>query len=703
MSAAGFVDPWSVRAGSRVVLHLSSSDRNPAVSVVRLDQEPISATNWNLRAVTHSVEPGNLEQGSWLELPWNDAAHSSDFWSLSVEFSLTRNVGTRPLVAGAGFRLDLNDRRHVVLRNGDAAKTSVATLEEGCWYVLELHRTVAPTIELTIGRFGVEESLVQLSLPMAKDASGVSLALGASLDWPLDSSSDSPSDSRLDSPLNSSLDSSLDSSLESPLNRQGPTLNARIGRVVLRTDDRSAHWSFAPDGNQLQLRPVAGEWPPIRVHNSPTFAVKSARWDGSVLDPRANGSHYDALHLHDDDMGSCNWDASHELDVPPAAPSGVYAFEVVTTVGVERIPFFVRPRRPSARLLFLVPTATYVAYGDEFLPAATYPWQCWDRGHQFAQDNNLRSLYDIHSDQSGVTLSTWRRPKATLRDDYAYPLSNSPHLLPVDLHLLRFCHRHGIEIDILTDHDLHTEGYAAIAPYAGIFTGSHPEYWSSPMMLALDRYLDGGGNLAYLGGNGFYLAAALEGDRMELRRDPNDSIWSSPVGERYMALDGEPGGYWESRGRPPQSLVGCTYLMMGFGPSRPYKRLEASYADDWAWIFDKVDDQPIGDSGMVLGGAAGYEVDGVIEQLHAPPSLVRLATAGDFEPSFQVREQLPFATDAAERAQLRRADMTIYRHRGGGLVFSVGSVAWCGALPCANDPNAVGSITLNIAKRFSGV
>jgi N,N-dimethylformamidase len=663
MPAAGFVDPWSVRAGSRVALHLSSSDRHPVVRVVRLDLEPISTTPWAPRILKHSIDPGAFEQGSWLELPWSSAAFEQAFQSLSVEFWLTRNAGTRTLVAGADFQLDVNEGQ-VILRSGDATDMSATALEEKCWYVLNLCRAGAAVLELKISKFGAEECPVHMSLPAMEAGPGHSWALGASF------------------------------------NSQEPTLNVRIGRVILSTSKQVVRWSFTPHGGQAELRPSAGEWPPIRVHNNPTFAMPSARWDGSVPNPRADGAHYDAIHLHDDDLGDCTWDTSHELDVPTTAPSGVYAFEVVTTGGTERIPFFVRPLCQSARLVFLVPTATYVAYGDEYLPAATYPWRCWDRGHQFAQDNDLRSLYDIHSDQSGVTLSTWRRPQATIRDDYAYPLSNSPHLLPVDLHLLRFCRSNGIEIDILTDHDLHAEGHGALLAYTGVFTGSHPEYWSSPMMLALDQYLNGGGSLAYLGGNGFYLAIAFEGDQMELRRDTNDSIWSSHLGERYMALSGEPGGYWESQGHPPQSLVGCTFLMMGFGSSRPYERLAASYRDEWAWIFDNVDDQRIGDWGIVLGGAAGYEVDGVIERMHTPPSLVRLATASEFDPSFQVREQLPSTIGAAERAQLRRADMTIYRHAGGGLVFSVGSVAWCGALPFAGTRNAVGAITFNIANHF---
>jgi N,N-dimethylformamidase len=665
MPAVGYVEPWSVVAGTRTALHLSSTDEHPAVRIVCLDGEPIEAVHWKPRVLKDPIEIGRFEQGSWLELPLNADRSVHIPWCLSFEFCLTGNTGSRTILAAPGFRIEIDASRQLSLRGGEAAMTADRRLENRQWYEMSVRRTESD-VEVQIREHGAHEPLIRMQSAVTADGSGSCLSMGSSLD------------------------------------REAPTVNARIGRIRWSAGDERAEWSFAPLGPLRNIPPASGRWSPIKVHNMPTFSVTSARWNGAVMGPSGDASHYDAVHLHDDDIGNFDWEATHEVDVPENARSGVYAFEVITRTGTERMPFFVRPSRPSAALLFLVPTNTYLAYADEYLPAAIYPWLCSDRGQRFAQDNNLRSLYDVHSDRSGVTLTTRRRPKATLRDDYEYPLSNSPHLLPVDLHLLRFCRNSGIEIDILTDHDLHVEGSRALTPYAGVLTGSHPEYWSSQMLTALDRFLDGGGNLAYLGGNGFYLSVALDDDVMELRRDAHDGIWSSAAGESHLALTGEPGGTWESRGRHPQSLLGCTYLMMSFGPSRPYTRLAGSRIQEWAWVFDRVGDQPVGDWGLVLGAAAGYEVDAVVEGLPVPPSLVRLATAEDFDSSFQVRKHLPVLAGPRERERLRRADMTIYRHSGGGLVFSVGSVAWCGALPFAGSRNAVGEITSNIARRFAG-
>jgi N,N-dimethylformamidase len=610
------------------------------------------------------IEIGCFEQGAWLEIPLSSDVPAP--WSISVELLLTQNGGVRTLLAAPGFRLDLDEAQYLVLRNAGGLTRAQRPLVSQCWYLIGARRTQSGTAEVSVNEFGADELLlIRMSLPVATEDSKPYVALCSSCDG------------------------------------RTPTVNARIGRVGRSIDGEDLQWSFTPRGQHREIGSTSGRGPPIRVHNLPTFSVTSARWNGTVLDPAMDPSHYDAVHLHDDDTDNFDWDATHEVQVPEHAPSGVYAFEVVTKSGTERMPFFVRPLRPSARLLFLVPTNTYLAYADEYLPAETYPWLCTDRGQRFAQDNNLRSVYDVHSDRSGVTLTTLRRPKATLRDDYVYPLSNSPHLLPVDLHLLKFCRLNGIDIDVATDHDLHADAAAVLEPYAGVFTGSHPEYWSSRMLEGLDRYLDGGGSLAYWGGNGLYLSVALGDDLMELRRDVTDGIWSSTAAELHLTLTGESGGTWERRGRHPQSLLGNTYLMMSFGPSRPYRRLAQSYSPDWAWIFEHVEEGPIGDRGLVLGGAAGYEVDGVVDQLPTPPGLVRLAEATGFDASFQVRKHLPLTADGPERERLRRADMTIYRHAGGGLVFSVGSVAWCGALPGAGERNAVGEITSNIARRYS--
>nr|WP_328765833.1 N,N-dimethylformamidase beta subunit family domain-containing protein [Devosia aurantiaca] len=365
--------------------------------------------------------------------------------------------------------------------------------------------------------------------------------------------------------------------------------------------------------------------------------------------------------------------------------------------------FFVSARQPRSPLLFVAPTATYLAYADEHLPPHLYEWIGTDRGHQFARDNDLRSLYDYHSDASGVSLASTRRPKATLRDDYLYPLCGAPHLLPVDLHFLRFAARTGISLDIATDHDLHQSGNSLLAGYKGVLTGSHPEYLSVEMEWAYRSHVAAGGHLAYLGGNGFAAAVAFKDDLMELRRGPTQvgRTWDGPLAEMALALTNEPGGYLRDRGRGEFSLTGVGIALMGFSTALPFARTAQSYDDAVSWIFDGVTATSFGHSGIVLGGAAGYEVDNTSSFLGTSDGVVVLATAVSFPDDYVDDPGRWYEGGTPERESRRVAEMTYWPWPSGGAVFSASSVCFIGALPGPNEQNDVGQITTNLLLHFS--
>jgi len=426
--------------------------------------------------------------------------------------------------------------------------------------------------------------------------------------------------------------------------------------------------------------------------------LRSPRWDGSALDPRLRPEHYDAIALHDDDLAEAGWPETHRVAVPHSAESGVYALEVATTTETTRWPFFVTPRRRQADLVFLAPTFTYLAYADERLPPELFPWLCDDAGHRFARANRLTSLYDTHDDRSGVSLASFHRPLATLRDNYLYPLCGAPHLFPVDLHLLRFLQAQDVRVDILTDADLHRGGAARLAGYRGLVTGSHPEYWTSAMRDALSGYRDAGGHIAYLGGNGGYWVTAFDGDTIEVRRGLSGiRTWNSEPGETHLAMTGEPGGLWRHRGRAEHALLGVGLQSMGFSRAQPFRRTPDSYAADLAWLFEGVGDEPIGDSGLVLGGAAGYEIDARSLRWKTPAQSRLLAIAEGFDEGYVIDSD---ATEDGLPAPAR-AEMVLTESASGSMVFAASSVSWCGALPQAGTMNAAGRITRNLLRRFS--
>ena len=129
-----------------------------------------------------------------------------------------------------------------------------------------------------------------------------------------------------------------------------------------------------------------------------------------------------------------------------------------------------------------------------------------------------------------------------------------------------------------------------------------------------DSYLNSGGRLMYLGGNGFYWVTAIDpGDNslMEVRRFTGTRTWQAEPGEYQISLTGEMGGLWRDRGRGPQKTVGVAFSGMGFDRGAPYRRLPASGGPDVAFIFEGVNSDVFGDRpALVLNhGAAGFEVD----------------------------------------------------------------------------------------------
>jgi N,N-dimethylformamidase len=254
-----------------------------------------------------------------------------------------------------------------------------------------------------------------------------------------------------------------------------------------------------------------------------------------------------------------------------------YALEVAIATETTRWPFSVTPKQRQADLVFLAPTFTYLAYADERLPPERFPWLCDDAGHRFAQANQLTSLYDVHNDGGGVSLAPFHRPMATLRDDYLYLLCGAPHLLSVDLDLLRFLHAQAIRIDILTDADLHRDGVGRLASYRGLVTGSHPESWTAAMHDALTGFRDAGGHIAYLGGKWRLLGHGVRRQSIKVRRGLSGiRTWSSEPGETHLAMTSEPGGVWRHRGRAERALLGGRLAGNGFlarGAISPNARL----------------------------------------------------------------------------------------------------------------------------------
>ena len=479
--------------------------------------------------------------------------------------------------------------------------------------------------------------------------------------------------------------------------------NPRIyGRVLTRTEldavrqgrgptDAIASWDFSLDIATSAITDTSARKLNGVAINIPTRALTGHTWTGVEMDFKHARDQYGAIYFHDDDLEDAKWEAGFEFKVPADLKSGVYAARLRTESAEDYVPFFVRPKKGSAtaRIAFLVPTFSYLAYGSTGTTGI-----------------NILSNYSHHTDGSGIGHSSRLRPITNMRPKIT---TRNPWQFMEDTYIVDWLEVKGFTVDIITDQDLHFEGAALLAPYKVILTGSHPEYYSQPMLEGLHAYLEKGGRVMYMGGNGFYWVTPMDptGRYIELRRRDGTEHWQGAPGESYHALTGEPGGLWRFRGIPPQRYFGVGFTAQGFDKSSPYKRMPGSFDPRAAFIFEGIGaDEIIGDfPSLALGeGAAGQELDRVDYALGSPPHTLILAQSFGHSDAYQHVVEEVNTSDSKQGGTVNtlvHADLAYLEYPNGGAVFSTGSIAWCGSLSYNNYTNNVSRITENVLRRFA--
>ena len=482
-----------------------------------------------------------------------------------------------------------------------------------------------------------------------------------------------------------------------------------------------AAWDFGRDFSSVAIHDLGPKGLHGHTVNMPMKAVTSWCWTGDELDFKHAPEQYAAIHFHSDDLDDAGWDPDITFTVPNDLASGVYAFRLAAGGAVDHVPFFVRPPRGrrTAETAYLMPTLTYLAYADERMLWAE------DIKHDDLTDRTVvpsdadivvrehaewgSSLYDFHRDHTGVCFASRRRPVPNMRPDYRFWLTGAPRHFSADLYLIDWLEEMGFAYDVITDEDLHMEGQALLSGYRCVITGSHPEYWSAAMRAGFEGYLAQGGRGMYLGGNGWYWITSVHPEApwvIEVRRgQAGTRCWESLPGENHHATTGELGGLWRHRGKAPNSLVGIGFAAQGFGLTSPgYQRLPGSHDARAAFIFEGVSDDIIGDFGLVMGGAAGDEVDRADSGLGSPLHLLVLATSAGRHSDYYllVHEDMLMSVPGIGGSvnPKVRADMVFFETPAGGAMFSVGSISWMGSLSHNGYRNSVSQITRNVLSRF---
>ncbi len=467
-------------------------------------------------------------------------------------------------------------------------------------------------------------------------------------------------------------------------------------------------WDFAKDIGTNRISDLSVHKHHGRTYQLPTRAVTGILWTGDEHKWTAAPRQYSAIHFHEDDVYDAGWESDFQFEIPKDLTSGIYAARLRRGEETEYLTFFVSPKlgQPRKKIAFLASTATYLAYANErvrirltmMLYGAKAPLSQEDE-MLLAHPEFGYSHYEHHKDGSGVHFSSHLRPIMNMRPGVAMWSLNA------DTNITNWLEARGYDYDLITDDDLHMHGATALEAYDVVITGTHPEYYSTAMLDGVEAYLNHGGRMMYMGGNGFYWRIAYNDDfpgAIEVRRaEDGTRAWASEPGEYYQEFDGAYGGLWRRQNRAPNRLVGIGFAAQGFDGSSYYRRKPGADDPRARFIFQNVDDEIIGDFGSIGGGAAGEEIDRFDELIGSPGHALVLASSENHRPGMlRVKEEFLASMPHGSDPDIR-ADMVFFETISGGAVFSTGSIAWSGSLAHNSFDNNIARITENVLNRFA--
>ncbi len=740
LKITGYPDRYSARPGDRVAFHVSLEEGESfsarLVRVIHGDCNP-EGPGLKFRHIPtgadgkHPGKPQRIDAGSYMHAP-SVPRLSAPFTFYAMVWPTLVARDDQTLLAqwdagrGQGIHIGLSAGGHVTVTlagaEGSASARAGRAMLERQWYSLavavdpgtgRVHIEQRPVVPYAGTSDTCEES--HDLLPAAPPA-GVYLA-GCPMP---DGTVGRHFDGKIDGPI--LLGGLHPRALHDTLLRR-PADTRLATRLI-------AHWDFGQKIDTPQTVDTGPHAHHGRVENLPTRAMRGWNWTGECHDWTRRPEHYGAIHFHSDDVYDAGWEKSVEVDLPADLPSGPYALHVSCGDSDENatredyIAFFVTAPKDAApgsrpRLAFLAPTCSYIAYANhaEHITARGVEVLMNRMVHFGHSDLYLYdhpelggSLYDTHADGSGVAYSSRLRPVLNFSARYHSWLGGHGSALyqyNADTHLFDWLEEMGFEYDVITDEDLHHEGLAVLEPYEVVLTGTHPEYHSTRMWDAMKAWIDRGGRLMYMGGNGWYWRVAFSDHwpgALELRR-AEDGIrpWIAEPGEYFHSFSGEYGGLWRRIGRAPNVMAGVGFIAQGFDFSSFFRRAPDADNPRAAFVFEGVEDEIIGDFGLVGGGAAGIELDCITYELGSPPNVLRLASSeGHSGLMLLVNEEFGpvppnLGGDQNERV---RADMAFWETPAGGAVFATSSIAWCGSLSHNGYENNVSRITRNVLRRF---
>jgi hypothetical protein len=216
--------------------------------------------------------------------------------------------------------------------------------------------------------------------------------------------------------------------------------------------------------------------------------------------------------------------------------------------------------------------------------------------------------------------------------------------------------REGLTHDLYSENQLH-DGTLNLNDYSVLVLSTHPEYWTISMYEKLKAWVNQGGKLLYLGGNGINCSVELHDDAMTVY-DMDLSDW---LPHRAYTGDGAliPSRFG-LRHETESNLLGVVMSFAGMGTGAPYEVFEPEHPIFAGTSLQKGD--YFGFETLAVrcpGGASGHETDKIDS---SSPANTQLLARGINGPG-------------------AGAELVTYTTPRGGLVISVGSINWVAGLP----------------------
>ena len=432
----------------------------------------------------------------------------------------------------------------------------------------------------------------------------------------------------------------------------------------------------------------------------------------------------------DASITGCCWPEVFGMEIPADWASGVYTVTVTVPGHRSQGMFVLRAARPKARIAMILATGTWCAYND-WGGSNHYQGLHGPSGGDFAPQVSI--------------LRPWAKgfvewPADAPRIPHASPLLSKPRYPHMEYARAKgvskkyassgwaaferpfalWCEAQGIELDYLTQHDLHRDP-GALTGYDRALIVGHDEYWTWEMRDHLEGWLDAGGHLARFAGN-FFWQTRLSGDGAVQTCYKSEAELADPLARTDRLTS-----YWDHPqiGRPAVATLGLTGTMGVYaGWSRCAAHGSGGFAvyrpDHWALAGTGLG------YGDVLGASSkifAYEVDGIdYTMTHGLPfaasdaglqgtlTIIGLSPATTLSHSTGPQDGDPFigSLDAEEvarkvygrldattfgRASRGNGCMAEYR-RGQGAVFNAGSCEWVAGLIARERP--VEQVTRNV-------